>query len=115
MVADIQYVDVPNAPNFAGNEIRRYRDSLQALNSAVQHWNEEHGQPVQYSDESANTSEGETQKEEEARVSFAAVMQLGDLIDGQNNGQYGAGQNFAEPQSQVAWEQAFEVGYYIYL
>ena len=36
-------------------------------------------------------------------MSFA--VQLGDLIDGQNAGGYGAGLSMAEPQSEVALER----------
>lgn len=74
--ADIQYCDCDDASNFAGTEIRAYRGSLSQTAQAVAHWNA-------------------------CGVDF--VVQLGDLIDGQNAGKYGAGLHFDEPQSEVAF------------
>ena len=78
VIADIQYCDCDDAANFAGTEVRKYRGTLPQTRAAVAHWN-------------ALT---------EPRPSF--VLNLGDLIDGQNAGGYGAGLNMAEPQSEVA-------------
>lgn len=77
-IADIQYCDIDDASNFAGTEVRMYRGTLKQTRAAVEHWN------------SLSSPE----------VSF--VLQLGDLIDGQNAGGYGAGLTFAEPQSGIA-------------
>lgn len=74
VIADIQYCDCDDATNFAGTEHRKYRDTLRQTELAVASWNQ-------------------------AKVNF--VVQLGDLIDGQNAGGYGAGLSFSEPQSDV--------------
>ncbi|KAL1496478.1 hypothetical protein AB1Y20_016432 [Prymnesium parvum] len=78
VIADIQYCDTDDASNFAATETRRYRDTLRQAGLAAQSWNE-------------------------AGVLF--VAQLGDLIDGQNAGGYGAGLRFDGPQSEVAFEK----------
>lgn len=75
VIADIQYCDCDDASNFAGTEVRKYRGTLAQAHQAAEHWNA-------------------------AGVNFA--VQLGDLIDGQNAGGYGAGLSFAEPQSETA-------------
>lgn len=64
LLTDIQYCDCPDAENFAKTEMRRYRGCLDGARSAAARFREE-------------------------RVAF--VAQLGDLIDGQNAGKYGAG------------------------
>ena len=64
VIADIQYCDIDDAENFSGTEFRRYRSSLEGAKKAVERFREE-------------------------KVDF--VAQLGDLIDGQNSGRYGAG------------------------
>jgi len=83
VVADIQYCDCDDATNFAGTETRRYRGTLAQIHDAVTLWNG---------------------LRRDAGLSF--VIQLGDLIDGQNAGKYGAGLGFmssgAGPQSEVA-------------
>ena len=88
LVADVQYADIPNGTNFREDEVRCYRGGLKVLDQAVEAWNLE---------------------ARRADCDFAAVMQLGDLIDGQNNGTYGAGLEFPEPQSEVAWATVQEV------
>ena len=40
VIADVQYMDAPDGTNFLGNKIRRYRQSLEILNTAVNDWNE---------------------------------------------------------------------------
>lgn len=75
LIADIQYCDCDDAANFAGTEVRGYRGTLHQAHEAVKVWNEH-------------------------EVAF--VAQLGDLIDGQNAGSYGAGLSFTEPQSDIA-------------
>ena len=74
VIADIQYCDCDDATNFGGTETRAYRDTLRQIKLAVNSWNA-------------------------AGVLF--VAQLGDLIDGQNAGGYGAGLQFDGPQSEV--------------
>ncbi|XP_033630867.1 manganese-dependent ADP-ribose/CDP-alcohol diphosphatase-like isoform X1 [Asterias rubens] len=61
LIADIQYADVDNRPNFRQNCVRYYRNSLELLKEAVRHWS---------GDSCAS------------KPSF--VMQLGDIIDGIN-------------------------------
>jgi len=39
IIADIQYVDADDGTNFAGNKIRRYRQSLRTLKHAILSWN----------------------------------------------------------------------------
>jgi len=63
LLTDIQYCDCADATNFAGTEMRAYRD-LGGTRAAAKAFGEH-------------------------KVSFAA--QLGDLIDGQNAGKYGTG------------------------
>ena len=80
VIADIQYCDCDDATNFAGTEVRRYRGTLSQTRSAVSLWN--------------------------SLADLRFVIQLGDLIDGQNAGKYGAGLGFmssgAGPQSEAA-------------
>lgn len=59
VIADIQYVDLPDAPNFQGTKLRRYRNSLQIYQRAIEHW------------------------QMERKVDFAMI--LGDLVDGKAN------------------------------
>jgi hypothetical protein len=79
VIADIQYCDCEDASNFAGTETRRYRGTLPQTRAAVAHWN-------------ALT-----------QPAPAFVVNMGDLIDGQNAGKYGAGLQFESPQSDVAF------------
>lgn len=62
VIADVQYVDLPDGSNFSGKVRRRYRDSLKALHRAVDSWN----------------------AAAKAGVPLRGVLQLGDVIDGQN-------------------------------
>ena len=39
LIADTQYADAEDAPNYVGNRVRRYRQSLNTLCSAVLRWN----------------------------------------------------------------------------
>ena len=80
LIADIQHCDCDDATNFAGTETRRYRSTPAQAGRAVAGWN--------------------ALREPEC----AFVLQLGDLIDGQNAGGYGAGLSFDAPQSDVALE-----------
>eukprot|EP00965_Chrysotila_dentata_P008630 280697-Pleurochrysis_carterae.AAC.1 len=79
VIADIQYCDCDDATNFAGTEVRCYRSGLEQTGQAVRVWN--------------------------SLPDLNFVAQLGDLIDGQNNGKYGAGLQFEEPQSAVAFDR----------
>jgi manganese-dependent ADP-ribose/CDP-alcohol diphosphatase len=81
VIADVQYCDCPLSKNYSGTETRDYRGSLDQLAAAVDHWNG-------------------------TDISF--VAQLGDLIDGQNNGKYGHGLDFAEPKSDEAFKAVAE-------
>jgi manganese-dependent ADP-ribose/CDP-alcohol diphosphatase len=76
LIADIQYCDCDDASNFAGTEVRKYRGTLQQTRRAVDAWT--------------------------GMADIRFVAQLGDLIDGQNAGKYGAGLGFSTPQSNVA-------------
>ena len=82
IIADIQYCDCDDATNFAGTETRYYRDTVRQAKLAVDSWNAH-------------------------KVLF--VAQLGDLIDGQNAGGYGAGLSFDKPQSEVALDRVVSV------
>jgi manganese-dependent ADP-ribose/CDP-alcohol diphosphatase len=77
VIADIQYSDIETASNFLGTEQRNYRGVLVQVKRAVSLWNSLSPRPI-------------------------FVAQLGDLIDGQNAGQYGSGLGMAAPQSQSA-------------
>jgi manganese-dependent ADP-ribose/CDP-alcohol diphosphatase len=81
VIADIQFCDCDDASNFAGTEVRHYRGTLSQADAAAEHWN---------------------------RSGVDFVVQLGDLIDGQNAGGYGAGLDFAEPQSESALARVVE-------
>jgi len=78
VIADIQYCDCDDASNFAGTEIRKYRGTLEQTRRAVEHWNALR------------------------EPSAACILNLGDIIDGQNAGGYGAGLTFDGPQSEAA-------------
>ena len=78
VIADIQYCDCDDASNFAGTEVRKYRGTLAQTRRAVEHWNAL------------------------SEPAAACVLNLGDIIDGQNAGKYGAGLAFSKPQSEVA-------------
>ena len=39
LISDTQYADADDAPNYVGNRLRRYRQSLNILCTAVHHWN----------------------------------------------------------------------------
>lgn len=93
IVADVQYADVPDATNFRGTERRRYRESVKCLDQAVKCWTEE----VQ---------------DDKRNLKFIGVMQLGDLIDGQNSGKYGNGLTFENsPKSEEAWSVVKKVSF----
>jgi manganese-dependent ADP-ribose/CDP-alcohol diphosphatase len=84
VIADIQYCDTDDASNFAGSEVRKYRGTVAQARAAVDLWNS---------------------------VDTAFNVNLGDLIDGQNAGKYGAGLQFAEPQTDAAFARvACELG-----
>lgn len=58
LIADVQYADVPDGPNFEKTSVRYFRHSLVSLRKAVRHW---------------------------SRVpNLKLVVNLGDLIDGRN-------------------------------
>eukprot|EP00658_Telonema_sp_P-2_P035713 TRINITY_DN25930_c0_g1_i2.p1 TRINITY_DN25930_c0_g1~~TRINITY_DN25930_c0_g1_i2.p1 ORF type:complete len:210 (+),score=35.61 TRINITY_DN25930_c0_g1_i2:181-810(+) len=78
VIADIQFCDIADATNFSGSETRFYSHGLQTTRQAVAQWNQQ-PTPAEF------------------------VLQLGDLIDGQNSGTYGQGLAFQhEPRSQAA-------------
>ena len=77
LISDIQYADINDAMNFSKTEQRTYRGGIEYTRAAVQYWNNMQPQPH-------------------------FIMQLGDIIDGQNNGTYGQGLNLKQPQSQSA-------------
>ena len=84
VVADVQYCDIDDARNFAGTEVRFYRGSLDGARRAAQGF-------------------------EEARLGRGLdfVAQLGDLIDGQNAGGYGALKG-EKPRSKKALDEVLE-------
>ena len=77
VIADIQYCDLESATNFSGTETRNYRGTLAQTRDAVLLWNGLQPAP-------------------------RFVAQLGDVIDGQNAGEYGAGKLMPTPQSEPA-------------
>ena len=74
LISDIQYADIDDAMNFSKTEQRTYRGGIEHTRSAVQYWNNMLPQPL-------------------------FIMQLGDIIDGQNSGTYGQGLKMKDPQS----------------
>jgi len=85
VIADIQHADIDDATNFGGTETRAYRGVLSEAVKAVDCWNRVEDPPIKF------------------------VAQLGDLVDGQNAGEYGQGLNFEEPQSDKALGRVLEV------
>jgi len=77
-ISDIQYADIDDAMNFSKTEHRGYRDALHHVKKAVSFWNSQVPLP-------------------------AFVVQVGDIIDGQNSGTYGQGVSFSAPQSNAAF------------
>ena len=77
LISDIQYADIEDASNFSGSEHRAYRDSARHTTQIINYWSALNPQ-----------------------LSF--IAQLGDLIDGQNAGEYGQGLNLDGPQSDEA-------------
>ena len=58
LIADVQYADIADGHDFSKTRQRYYRNAISQLSDAVRHWH--------------------------ARRDVAFVLQLGDLIDGQN-------------------------------
>ena len=77
LMSDVQYANIEHATNFSGSELRKYRQSAQHAAELIRYWSETHPD-----------------------LSF--IAQLGDLIDGQNAGEYGQGLAFSESQSEQA-------------
>ena len=69
LIADVQYCDIEDGMNFGGTEFRYYRGSLGGAARAAAAFAAARGE----------------------RGSLRFVAQLGDIIDGQNGGTYGAG------------------------
>ena len=69
LIADVQYCDIDDGMNFGGTEFRYYRGSLGGAARAAAAFAAARGE----------------------RGSLRFVAQLGDIIDGQNGGTYGAG------------------------
>lgn len=84
IISDIQYADIEPASNFGGSEHREYRGSAQAAHSAL--------------DDMFKCA---------SQVSF--IAQLGDLVDGQNAGEYGQGLALSAPQSESAINQTLRI------
>ncbi len=103
LIADAQYCDIDDGTNFRKDEVRCYRGGLGVLDYAVRTWNAE----------AATGRGGERGRGlgggDGGRIDLVTVMQLGDLIDGQNNGTYGAGLKFPGPRSDAAWTHVREV------
>ena len=83
VISDIQYADIDSAQNFSGTEERDYRGALQAAKKVFSSWIQT-TQPLSF------------------------VCQLGDLIDGQNAGEYGQGLNLEAPQSHEAIKKVMD-------
>ena len=83
LISDIQYADIEPASNFSGSEHRGI-ERLFTLRALLY-------EMLALAPE----------------LSF--IAQLGDLIDGQNVGEYGQGLDFNQPQSEVALEQTLQI------
>jgi len=83
LISDIQYADMEDASNFSGSEHRAYRASAGHAAQAIQHWCSLEYKP-------------------------AFIAQLGDLIDGQNAGEYGQGLDLTEPESEQAFQEVMK-------
>ena len=77
LISDIQYADIDDGQNFSQSELRQYRSSAQHAKTVLDEWGQSASPP-------------------------AFIGQLGDLIDGQNAGQYGQGLELTSPQSEPA-------------
>ena len=84
LISDIQYADIEPASNFSQTEHRQYRESITYAERVIKVW-----------------------KELDHPLKF--VGQLGDLIDGQNAGEYGQGLHLDRPQSAEALERVLEL------
>ena len=84
VISDIQYADIDEAMNFTQTERRDYRGTLAHTKRAVERWNTLSPPPH-------------------------FIAQLGDLIDGQNNGTYGQGLLFESPQTEVAFQRVMDL------
>ena len=83
LLSDIQYADMESASNFSGSELRHYRDSAAHAAETIRGWRSLDAPP-------------------------RFIAQLGDLIDGQNAGEYGQGLKLEAPQSEAALRVALE-------
>lgn len=83
LISDIQYADIEDASNFSGYEHRTYRASARHARDVIHHWRSLERPP-------------------------SLIAQLGDLIDGQNAGEYGQGLNFDAPRSEQALTEVLE-------
>ena len=83
-IADIQYADIDDAMNFTQTETRGYRDSALHCASTVQTWKALQPMPQ-------------------------FIVQLGDLIDGQNSGTYGQGLQLSKPQTHTAFQHIIDL------
>lgn len=84
VIADIQYADIDDAMNFTRTENRGYRATLNHFKTTIHHWNQLKPAPT-------------------------CIVQLGDLIDGQNSGTYGQGLAFDSSKSQFAFRQVLSL------
>ena len=84
VISDIQYADINDGTNFTKTEKRTYRESLGHTRTAIEFWNSMNPKPD-------------------------FIMQLGDLIDGQNSGTYGQGLEFDSPRSGKALAEMLEI------
>jgi len=83
LISDIQYANIDDAHDHGGFELRTYAASLEHTRHAVRRWRALRPHP-------------------------ACVLQLGDLIDGQNSGSYGQGLRFEAPRSREALREALD-------
>ena len=87
VVSDIQYADIPDLPSFSGDQIRKYRSPLKSIKNTVKVFNDEF--------------DSDPDK-------FKFVLQLGDIIDGQNAAKFGyLKQNNIEAQTDEAFSKVF--------
>ena len=75
LLADIQYCDVDDRANFSGSQIRRYRNALNVVKNAIEHFNKDDD------DDFEDDDGGKAKKKRVGGVDF--IVHNGDIIDHQ--------------------------------
>ena len=112
IISDVQYADINDATNYSGSERRSYRRALLGLKQSIDAWNGLAAQLTQSRtgeeecrrDDGGHSSGNCSDHPRHLRTGVSFVLQLGDLIDGQNSGTYSQGLEMEAPQTTRAME-----------